>query len=282
MHKCMEAAQVKSPLIIRSLTGLLIIGVIVAMTYAGANGFLLLLLVINELAILEYQKLISRTGILMQKLPCQIVGALLIFITWLLTEQLYPSLLLLLLIPVIPLMFIIELFRKKENPFQNVSLGIAGLMWISVSLSLFLCIGFLPFQGGQYVPGMVMAYFIILWFGDTGAYLAGILTGRHKLFARVSPNKTWEGSIGGFVLALLAGSLNFILFHHMQLSQWLWLAIIINISGTFGDFTKSMLKRSVGVKDSGKLLPGHGGILDRFDSLIGSAPFAFIYLYYIL
>ena len=278
----MEKAQQENQLLKRSLTGALLIGIIVAMTFVGSNGFLLLLLVINELAILEYQRLIDRTGVSIQKLPSQIIGALFIFISWLLVEQLYQASILMLLIPVIPFMFILELFRNKPNPFQNIAFSIMGLVWISVPLSLFLCLGFLPFQAGQYMPVMIMAYFIILWLSDTGAYLAGTLLGRHKLFPRISPNKTWEGSVGGLLLALLAGSLNYILFHHLQLGQWLCLAIIINVSGTLGDFTKSMLKRTAGVKDSGNLLPGHGGILDRFDSLIGSAPFAFIYLYYIL
>lgn len=278
----MEKAQQENQLLKRSLTGALLIGIIVAMTFVGSNGFLLLLLVINELAILEYQRLIDRTGVSIQKLPSQIIGALFIFIAWLLVEQLYHASILMLLIPVIPFMFILELFRNKPNPFQNIALSIMGLVWISVPLSLFLCLGFLPFQAGQYMPVMIMAYFIILWLSDTGAYLAGTLLGRHKLFPRISPNKTWEGSVGGLLLALLAGSLNYILFHHLQLGQWLCLAIIINVSGTLGDFTKSMLKRTAGVKDSGNILPGHGGILDRFDSLIGSAPFAFIYLYYIL
>ena len=278
----MEKAQQENQLLKRSLTGALLIGIIVSMTFVGSNGFLLLLLVINELAILEYQRLIDRTGVSIQKLPSQIIGALFIFISWLLTEQLYHASILMLLIPVIPFMFILELFRNKPNPFQNIALSIMGLVWISVPLSLFLCLGFLPFQAGQYMPVMIMAYFIILWLSDTGAYLAGTLLGRHKLFPRISPNKTWEGSVGGLLLALLAGSLNYILFHHLQLGQWLCLAIIINVSGTLGDFTKSMLKRTAGVKDSGNILPGHGGILDRFDSLIGSAPFAFIYLYYIL
>ena len=104
--------------------------------------------------------------------------------------------------------------------------------------------------------------------------------GKHKLFPRISPNKTWEGSMGGLILALLAGWMNYHVWALLELEQWLVLSLIINITGTFGDFSKSMLKRSVGVKDSGHILPGHGGVLDRFDSLIGSAPFVFIFLLY--
>ena len=114
--------------------------------------------------------------------------------------------------------------------------------------------------------------------GDSGAFFIGKLIGKHYLFKRISPKKTWEGSIGGFLAAGLAGFLNFILFEGLLLSQWLLLALIINLTGSFGDLTKSMLKRSAGVKDSGNILPGHGGILDRFDSLMGSAPFVLVYL----
>ena len=126
--------------------------------------------------------------------------------------------------------------------------------------------------------GIVLGFLLILWFNDTGAYFVGSLMGKHKLFERISPGKTWEGSAGGALFALLtAWGLSFV-FHRLDVVQWLILALITIIAGTLGDLVESMLKRSLGIKDSGNILPGHGGMLDRFDAVLLSAPFVFVYL----
>jgi phosphatidate cytidylyltransferase len=134
---------------------------------------------------------------------------------------------------------------------------------------------------GPFHYGVVLGFLVILWLNDTGAYFVGSLIGKHKLFERISPGKTWEGSAGGAVFALLtAWGLSFI-FKQLDALQWIFLAILIVISGTLGDLVESMLKRSLGIKDSGTILPGHGGLLDRFDAVFLSAPFVFVYLAFI-
>ena len=131
---------------------------------------------------------------------------------------------------------------------------------------------------GPFHYGIVLGFLVILWLNDTGAYFVGSLIGKHKLFERISPGKTWEGSFGGVLFALLtAWGISFI-FRQLNVTQWMTLAIIIVISGTLGDLVESMLKRSLGIKDSGNILPGHGGLLDRFDAVLLSAPFVFVYL----
>ncbi|EJF08600.1 CDP-archaeol synthase [Pontibacter sp. BAB1700] len=119
---------------------------------------------------------------------------------------------------------------------------------------------------------------LLIWSSDTGAYIAGKNFGRNKLFERISPGKTWEGWAGGAILTVLVGWLLSMFFHDLELYQWIGVAIIVSVFGVLGDLVESLLKRSLGVKDSGTLLPGHGGILDRFDSLILAVPFIVSFL----
>lgn len=121
----------------------------------------------------------------------------------------------------------------------------------------------------------------MLWTNDTGAYLAGRFFGKHKLFERISPKKTWEGSIGGGILTIGVAFILSVYFTNLDQTNWIVLAILVAVFGGLGDLVESMLKRSLNIKDSGNLLPGHGGILDRFDGLLLSIPFIYSYLYLI-
>jgi phosphatidate cytidylyltransferase len=124
----------------------------------------------------------------------------------------------------------------------------------------------------------MLGFLLILWLNDTGAYLIGSWIGKHKLFERISPKKTWEGSMGGAFMALLTSWGMALLVKGIPLWQWISIGLIIVIFGTLGDLVESMLKRSLGIKDSGTILPGHGGILDRFDALLLAVPFVFVFL----
>jgi phosphatidate cytidylyltransferase len=262
----------------RVLTGVVLIGVISLCVYAGAPGFLILILFLNEMGLLEYQRLVRMAGYPLPQLTAPLISLVGLLTVWFTTVQHFSFGPLLFFLPAPFLVLTIEIFRKSETPFQNAALCVLGLVWISLPLALFLLTGFLPLKNGNYQPQFVMGYFTLLWCSDSGAYLVGKSIGKHKLLPRVSPNKTWEGSLGGLLAALIAAFLNYSLFGAFSLAQWLTLAFVVVITGTIGDLAKSKLKRCVGVKDAGTLLPGHGGILDRFDSLIGSAPFVFLYL----
>lgn len=264
----------------RAITGILLVIAISIALLSGPYGLLLLVLIINYQTTREYYQLIQRSGYTPQKTVGQAVGLLIILISWAVITKVNAPKILSLILPLLTSFLFFELFRKKSTPIQNAALTLLSIVWISMPLATFLCIGFLPAKTMEYNPLVNLGYFVILWFGDTGAYLAGMAMGRNSLFKRISPRKTIEGSIGGLVAACSAALLNATVFGRLEVGQWLLLALIINLSGTFGDFAKSMLKRSVHVKDAGNLLPGHGGFLDRFDSLIGSAPFAFIYLFF--
>ncbi|MBR3010329.1 MAG: phosphatidate cytidylyltransferase [Prevotella sp.] len=189
-------------------------------------------------------------------------------------------------------LFISELYLKQKNPIQDWAYTMLSQLYIALPFSM---INVLSFQAdpltGQiaYHWLLPMSVFIFLWANDTGAYCAGSLFGRHKLFPRVSPGKTWEGSIGGAVIVLIiaavisyfAGSDTSLSTLNAQLStlKWLGLGLVVVFFGTWGDLVESLFKRTLGIKDSGNILPGHGGMLDRFDSSLMAIPAAVIYLY---
>lgn len=169
-----------------------------------------------------------------------------------------------------------ELFRKAENPMRN---------WGNMLISLVM-IGF-PFTCVQRILALgeweVMRYvllsvFVCIWVNDSGAYCVGSLIGKHKMFPRVSPGKSWEGLVGGFAFSLLTGYVFSLFVADYSAWQWILIALTVSVFGTFGDLMESLLKRTIGVKDSGKFMPGHGGVLDRFDSLLFALPAVWLLL----
>ena len=187
-------------------------------------------------------------------------------------------------------MFISELYTKAPNPINNWAYTMLSQMYIALPFAM---VNVLAFRGVG--NGVVYNYlaplsiFVFLWTNDTGAYLSGSLFGKHKLFPRVSPGKSWEGSIGGGLLVLLVSALVGMYqnsdMHEtatellLTVPQWMGLGLVVVFFGTWGDLVESLFKRTIGIKDSGNILPGHGGMLDRFDSSLMAFPAAVIYLY---
>ena len=192
---------------------------------------------------------------------------------------------------VLTALFIGELFGKAEKPFENVAKGVLGLFYIALPVSYFVGAFALIVRGDvlMHDAGLVFGIIALIWVNDTCALLAGRQFGRNKLFVRISPGKTWEGLAGGIIGTLLIAVLvpyvlpNTGLYrqHPLGCYDWLALGLIVCLFGTLGDLVESMLKRSVGAKDSGNLLPGHGGVLDRFDSFIFVLPFVIAYLLWV-
>ena len=255
------------------VAGLIFLGAI----YIGALGYSLLFGLVVVLGLWEFFDLVEKGGFKAQRLLGLIVGMSL-YVTDILVHF-YNYNVELMLIPVLILFFTfpVELYRNRENPFINIALGLLALLYIALPFTMLNHVVYSKGLGG-YDPNFLFTFFMLIWMGDTGAYFAGTWFGKHKLFERISPKKTWEGTIGGILLSLtVAIGLSFI-YDALELWQWLALSLIATIAGTLGDLVESLLKRSVGVKDSGGILPGHGGVLDRFDSVMLATPPAFVFL----
>ncbi len=266
----------------RAVTGLTFAFVLAAAILYGPVSFLAAFLLISVLGILEFYKLLSSDQIQPQIITGLFVSQVIFtgFAFWFFTgiNIMLPGLIL----PLLSLVFFVELYRKKTNPFQNIAVTLLGMIYFTLPLVLMLDIvfGFAPGDGIQYHGEIIMGCILILWASDTGAYMIGSTWGKHKLFPRISPNKSWEGFFGGLITAGLAAWLNSEVFEGLVLSEWIVVAVIIVVTGSLGDLVESMLKRSIHVKDSGVFFPGHGGILDRFDGLVLSMPF--VYFYFLL
>jgi len=173
------------------------------------------------------------------------------------------------------LLSLLELTTKSAHPFQNISFGVFSIVYYALFIG---SIFFISFEEGIYNSWLIFAIIAMTWTNDTMAYLVGSQIGKTKLFLRMSPNKTWEGTIGGIFFTVIVA----ILFHsyigQFDLGIWIILALIIGIFGSLGDIVESMLKRSLSVKDSGNLLPGHGGLLDRFDSFTFHLPLSVYFI----
>ena len=182
------------------------------------------------------------------------------------------------LLLLVPMLFICELYRKGVNPLANIAATLLGVFYVALPLSLML---YMPLIGSTaWNPWVLIAYIVIVWSNDVFAYLFGMTFGRHRLFERLSPKKSWEGFVGGLAGAVVAGV---VAAHLMEQSMVVWaaLALLISVTAVLGDLAESMFKRAADVKDSGALIPGHGGVLDRFDALLLSAPFVFVYMLFV-
>jgi phosphatidate cytidylyltransferase len=260
----------------RTITGAFFVAVVIGAVYFHFYSFLLLFAAVIVLSLLEFYKIIQTTDIIPQKW-FGIVAALILFVSFAIAQSTGYFYFFLVNIPVLFLVFIFELFLKNKLPFLNIAYTLLGIIYISLPVSLFNFLVISP--GGNYYPDLVLGFFFLLWSYDTGAYLSGRLFGKNKLFERISPNKTWEGAIGGLFISIGIAYIISQYFTLLLFEQWVIMAIIIAVTGTLGDLTESMLKRSTDIKDSGSLLPGHGGVLDRFDALYISVPFVVAYLY---
>lgn len=262
----------------RAITGFFFVLVMLASVLVGAYPFTFFFLIISLFSVTEFYNLVNTDGVKPNK-----------FMGWLLTISIYIPLslffladtsiaILLACVPFCVLIIVAELYRNLKNPFHNISYTILGVLFAVLPFCFFYA---LAFTNNEYSAHIPLAFLVMLWSSDTGAYLFGISLGKHRLFERHSPKKSWEGFAGGLFCSLLAGYILSIYFIELALVHWLVISIIVVCAGTLGDLSESMLKRSLSIKDSGSFLPGHGGLLDRFDGLLLAAPLLFVYLTFI-
>jgi phosphatidate cytidylyltransferase len=262
----------------RILTGSALAVTIITLVVMGPYSFIFLVAVINCLGVWEFYRLFQSYTRFPRALMGSVLSLSLLATFTLFVIQQNNGKVLLVNIPMAFSIFVAELYLKATTPFQNLAFTFLGLLCITVPLCFFISIAFHHSGFENYHFQLVLGYFLILWANDSGAYFIGKFFGRHHLFERISPKKTWEGSFGGLTVSLLTVVLASRYLTILQLADRICIALIIVVSGTFGDFIKSLMKRSLHIKDTGTILPGHGGILDRFDTLLGSAPFVFAYL----
>jgi phosphatidate cytidylyltransferase len=262
----------------RAITGFFFVIVMLASVLFGPYVFSCFYLLVSIFCLHEFYKLIKQSGV-QPNMQSGLLNGIFVFVFSALqfyTDSGTGHALLSLLTFTFGLIFIQELFKKSEAPFTNIAFTFLGIIFAVLPFSLFHALAFVK---GSYNFHFPLAFLLMLWANDTGAYLSGYFFGRTKLFERHSPKKTWEGFIGGVIISIITAIIISNYFTDMHWRQWVSMAIFISLIGTLGDLVESMFKRSINIKDSGGILPGHGGLLDRFDGLLLSAPFVFTYLY---
>lgn len=277
-------------LIVRSITGILFVAIMVA-GFLNPRAMVLLFAIITALTLWEYTGLVNdRIADVSVNRFISTVGGVYLFIAVAAWRVGYVSSFVIMVPYVLTIvyLFISELYAKSRNALQDWAYTMLGQMYIAMPLSLINIVAFERSADGSFMTYDMFrpfALFILLWANDVGAYCFGSLFGKHKLFPRISPGKTWEGSIGGGIFAVVvAGIIGWLANsgatpHTLNIYQWLGLGAVVVVFGTWGDLVESLFKRTIGVKDSGNILPGHGGMMDRFDSSLMAIPAAVIYLY---
>ena len=274
----------KNNFIQRAVTGVLFVIVLVGCILYSPLSFGILFTIISALSVHEFAQLVSKSGEVSINKTIIALGGAYLFLALMsfCTQQSVGARVFLPYLGLLLYMMITELYLKKKNPTGNWAYSMLSQLYVALPFAL---LNVLAFQNSPetssvtYNPILPLSIFVFIWLSDTGAYCVGSLIGKHRLFERISPKKSWEGSIGGGIFSI-ASSLGFAhFFPFMPGWQWVGLAIVVVIFGTWGDLTESLMKRQLGIKDSGNILPGHGGMLDRFDSALMAIPAAVVYLY---
>lgn len=276
-------------LIVRSITGVLFVAIMVA-GFLSPRAMVFLFALITGLTLWEYTGLVNGLDNVQVNRFISTVAGVYFFLAvagWR-TGIVNNFVVMVPYLLTIVYLFISELYTKNKNAINDWAYTMLGQMYIALPFSMINILAFemAPDQSGvSYDTMLPLSVFIFLWVNDSGAYLTGSLLGRHKLFPRISPGKTWEGSIGGGILVIAVAALLGYLVNRgvdvprLSILGWMGLGLVIAVVGTWGDLIESLFKRTLGIKDSGNILPGHGGMMDRFDSSLMAIPAAVLYLY---
>lgn len=273
--------------IIRTITAVFFVAAIVT-CFLRPEAMILLFGLVTGMTIWEFTRLVNdREGVTVNQLIATVAGVyFFLAMAGFCSGMTSPSVFLPYLVTLIYLM-VSELYLKQEDPVHDWAYTMMSQLYIALPFSMLNVLAFQSDANGvHYVWTLPLSVFVFLWINDTGAYLCGSLLGKHKLFPRISPGKSWEGSIGGGILVMIVAVLVWYLLEQYEQNalglnalEWAGLGLVIVIFGTWGDLVESLFKRTLGIKDSGNILPGHGGMLDRFDSSLMAIPAAVVYLY---
>lgn len=276
-----------SNLITRTITGVLFVAVIVT-CFLKPMGMAFVFALVTGLTVWEFTGLVNnRETVTVNRFISTVAGVYLFLAMFGFCSGLTPTAVFVPYLITIIYLLVAELYTKAQDPINNWAYTMMSQLYIALPFSLLNVLAFRATPVGDvYVYLVPLSVFIFLWVNDSGAYCCGSLLGKHKLFPRISPGKSWEGSIGGGICVVIAA---YVIWHlsdkyvvnDLQLSaiEWIGLGLVVVVFGTWGDLVESLFKRTLGIKDSGKILPGHGGMLDRFDSSLLAIPAAVVYLY---
>lgn len=286
--------------IVRTITGIIFVAAIVA-SFLRPEAMVLLFSIVTGMTVWEFTGLVNeREHVTVNRFISTVAAVYFFYAMTYFCSDLYggaaKSVVFIPYLVTVIYMLIAELYLRQDDPVQDWAYTMLAQMYIALPFSLLNVLAFNATPDGQVMFNTLLplSVFIFLWVNDSGAYCVGSLLGRHKLFPRISPGKSWEGSIGGAVFVLLAAWLigwldnmqvadmdhQSTLFTGMlSIPAWLGLGLVVVVFGTWGDLVESLFKRTLGIKDSGNILPGHGGMLDRFDSSLLAIPAAVVYLY---
>ncbi len=268
--------KIFSNLKLRLITGIIGAFLLIAAIVLNEWTFFVIFLIISQLTLLEFYKLAGLDGLSPLKFWGSLSGILIFTLTFLIQKELLSPNYFLAIFPFMSITFFIKLYKKDEKkPFSGIAFNFLGIFYVIAPFSL---LNFTVFYVHSYHYDILIGVLMLLWATDTGAYFAGIKFGRKKLFHRISPKKSWEGFIGGCLLAILVSIGLALYLDVLPWWQWIVIGMIIIVAGTYGDLVESLLKRSLAIKDSGASIPGHGGFLDRFDGLLLSTPFIVAFL----
>ena len=278
-------------LLIRTITGILFVVVLIGGIVWNPYSLLLLFTAITALTVWEFTTIANRNMHLhINRFITTVAAAYLFVAVWAFNTNIMGAEVFIPYLISIIYLLVSELYFDRSDTILNWAIALMAQLYIALPFASFNTLCFISTPVGvSFYYWYALSVFIFLWASDSGAYLIGSWLGKHRLFPRISPKKSWEGSIGGGIVAIIVSQVitTFIPFAENltpMLSHLLWagLALIVVVFGTWGDLVESLLKRKLGIKDSGNILPGHGGMLDRFDSSLLAIPAAVIYIYTVM
>ncbi len=266
-------------LIVRSLTGAVLVVLTITCLFLGEYTFGLLFTSIMFGMLNEFFSVTKSLKFKPNKIAVYIISFCIFIMCFLVASKTIDYKWTFLLFPTLLIPFMYELFANKKSSLQNIALSFASIIYIAIPISLtnFIIFSDHIHESNAYSPNLLITLIIIIWTYDSFAYLFGISLGKNRMFERISPKKSWEGAIGG-LLSVIAVSYFISNYYEISVIHCIAIGVLTAISSTLGDLTESMIKRQFSVKDSGKIFPGHGGLLDRFDSLLFAIPVYVCYL----
>ena len=278
--------------LVRTASGAVLLGIVLAAIFSGVWGYGALLLAVTIIGVWEFYGLARAKGSEPQRCMGMLMSLALLFAGFISSLYIYGETddenvlglgvsLLLIFAMLLVITFVIEVFRNRQTPMYNIATTIMGAVYVALPMAILTILptglNAIIYMGEGWIPWVFLFYLFLVWGNDVFAYLVGVTMGKHRMCERLSPKKSWEGFAGGVAGSAAVGAIAASVLGGSY-GVWIGLAIVVALSSVVGDLIESMFKRDAGVKDSGAIMPGHGGILDRFDALLISSPFAFVYL----